>query len=301
MKTLLLALIGLLGVLPLSWRSFFGGMAGRIASFVPTRDRRIADLQMRCFLKTAPAKRLIPLVYASIGQTLFESFNLHPFLRQSAKFVYCPEWDVAERLLAQKKGILALTAHTGNWDLLAAYIVSKGIELSAVGREARSRTWQQILQALRNQYGIQTIWRSSRSGLKEIIERLRCGQVVAALIDQDTRVKSISSLFFGRPAATPVTLIKLALDLNTLIVASFIFRTGFNRYQIFIHEIKQRDNAAQVLDEYHQCLEQLIRRYPWQWVWFHKRWRTRPDGTRMSSQEYVRYLENIQNQGRSAC
>ena len=291
MKTIILLIITLLGFLPLSLRSALGRAMGFIFAMLPTRERTIARLQIEHFIGAERAPSLVREVFAGIGQTLFESFNLRPFLSHQNTYISSDDWPEAERLLAKKRGIVALTAHTGNWDLLAAYMVSRGIELCAVGREARNPTLQEILLTLRNQYGIQTIWRSDKKGIKEIIARLKGGQVVAALIDQDTRVKSEFSPFFGHPAATPSALVRLAKEQNFLLATAFIFRTGFNKYRVFMQPLAENLTLKETLDEYNRRLEGMLRRYPSQWVWFHKRWRTMPGGKRMSSKEYIEYLK----------
>ena len=69
-------------------------------------------------------------------------------------------------------------------------------------------------------------------------------------------------------------------------VSAFLFRTGWFRYTMFVEEIPSSSSEYEILHSYNQRLEALIRRYPDQWVWFHKRWRSLPDGTTLSSREY---------------
>lgn len=295
MKTLILVVLALLGRLPLALRSLLGRVLGRLFSLIPTRDRLVAKLQMTCFLNLAPHQvaRLLPKVYASVGQTLAEAINLEPFLKDPQRYGLNFDVSAGQEVLARGHGLVVLTAHTGNWDLLAAYMVQRGFELCAVGREARNPLLQDILQRFRNQYGIQTVWRSQASGIKEILQRLNSGQIVAALIDQDTRVKNEKSLFFGHPAMTPSALVRIAKDCGAPVASVFIVRVGFNSYEIHAEEIPAKLSIPETLDEYHRRLEALIRRYPWQWVWFHKRWRTRGDDSRLSGPEYIQYLKEL--------
>jgi KDO2-lipid IV(A) lauroyltransferase len=191
-----------------------------------------------------------------------------------------------------ERPIVCLTGHTGNWDLLAAYVISRGIPLTTIGREARSPTAQKVLETVREGYGIETIWRSDRTGLKRLLQCLKERRVVAALIDQDTRVDSIMVPFFGTPAKTPVSLISLGRKMNARFVTAFLFRTGWFRYSVWVEEIPDLNSEYDILCEYHQRLETLIRRFPSQWVWFHKRWRSLPDGTALSSREYQALLHD---------
>jgi KDO2-lipid IV(A) lauroyltransferase len=174
---------------------------------------------------------------------------------------------------------------------LAAYVISKGIPLTTIGREARNPTAQALLRAIREGYGIETIWRSDRSGLKRLLSCLKERRVVAALIDQDTRVESISVPFFGRSAKTPVSLITMGRKMNARFVTAFLFREGLTKYHVYVEELCEDSSDLEVLTSYNRRLEQYIRRYPSQWVWFHKRWRTKPDGVTLSSRQYRQELE----------
>jgi hypothetical protein len=74
-------------------------------------------------------------------------------------------------------------------------------------------------------------------------------------------------------------------------VASFIFREGLNKYRVFLDELNG-SSEQEILTAYNKRLEELIRRYPEQWAWFHKRWRCSPDGRRLSSKETLAQLQN---------
>lgn len=283
----LLSLLSCLGHLPLRWRKAVGWHLGALFSFLPTPDRRIAKLQMGLCLQAPPP---VSRVYGNIGQTVMESLNLDPLLKAQA--VRCDNWDRLVGLLDRGKGVVTLTAHTGNWDLLAAWVVSRGVVLTAVGREARSPMLQALLRSLRARYGIDTVWRSrGAGGLKEIIEKLGRNEVVAALVDQDTRVKSEMAPFFGRLAATPCTLVELAKRQGAAIVSAFIFREADGRFVLRAEEINGALSVRDILGEYNRRLEASLKDYPDQWVWFHKRWRTNEAGVRFSSREYENILK----------
>jgi KDO2-lipid IV(A) lauroyltransferase len=111
------------------------------------------------------------------------------------------------------------------------------------------------------------------------------------LIDQDTKVESIPVSFFGQAAKTPVSLITLGKKSNARFVSAFLFRTGWFRFTVFVEQIPDGTTEEDILRVYNERLEQYIRRYPDQWVWFHKRWRTTPQGVTLSSKEYAAVLE----------
>ncbi len=291
LSPLIAGLLSGAAAIPFKIRSVAGYCIGYLAGLLPLRERRIAILQLRNFLPEHSAIGLVPKVFGNAGQTLLESLSLRPILRQASERIACEGWEHVDGWIQDQRPIICLTAHTGNWDLLAAYVISRGIPLTTIGREARNPTAQAILRSIREGYGIETIWRSDRSGLKRIISCLKERRVLAALIDQDTRVESVSSLFFNRPAKTPVSLITMGRKMNARFVTAFLFREGLGRYRVFVEDLGEADTDIDILDRYNKRLESYIRRYPSQWVWFHKRWRTTPEGVTLSSREYARTLE----------
>lgn len=283
-------LISVISRLPFVVRSALGWLLGYAAGCVPSRDQKIGRAQIATFLHHGHPGLLIRSAFANAGATLFESLNLVPILKSHEMRISCPNWSSIEEWTLDERPIVALTAHTGNWDLLAAYMIHRGIPISTVGREARSRAAQHILATMRHRYGIETIWRSDRRAVRRLMECFKERRVVAALIDQDTRVDSSFVPFFGAPAKTPSSLISLGKRANARFVSAFLFRVGFLRYEIFAEEFPEGLREEEILLAFNKRLEGLIRRFPSQWVWFHKRWRSRADGAVLSSRDYLEQL-----------
>jgi len=286
----LLLLTKLMGAIPFGIRSALGWYIGYLVGLLPLRERTFTWLQLRVFLPGVSASRVTPRVFANAGRTLLESLNVRPILQVKQSRITCESWDKVQDWFNDSRPVVALTGHTGNWDLLAAWVIAQGVPLTTIGREARKASAQTILRAIREAYGVETIWRSDRSGLKRLISCLKERRVLAALIDQDTRVESISVPFFGAPAKTPVSLITLGRKMNARFVTAFIFRTGWMRFSVFVEEIPEMESDKAVLEVYSQRLEALIRRFPDQWVWFHKRWRSPSEHETLSSKAYERRL-----------
>lgn len=295
---LLIGVTSTIAALPFWIRSALGWCLGYLIGLLPLRERTFTWLQLKVFLPEVSTTRVTPRVFANAGQTLLESLNVKPILLERADNIECPSWNKVQGWIADSRPIVALTAHTGNWDLLAAWVISRGVPLTTIGREARKPSAQAILRSIRDGYGIETIWRSDRSGLKRLLSCLKERRVLAALIDQDTRVESISVPFFGAPAKTPVSLITLGRKMNARFVTAFIFRTGWLRYSIFLEEIPDSQSDSDVLTIYNQRLETLIRRFPDQWVWFHKRWRSPSGQEALSSRAYEQMLRQRLNRSR---
>lgn len=256
---------------------------------IRTRDREVARLQMETFLAAGEGAKHLSDVYKSIGETLLEAINLKPILDNYQHYVDA-DWKQMDEVLTRNRPIIILSAHTGNWELLAACSVKRGYKVSVVGKEAQNAGLQKLLRGIRQQYGVKTIWKSGGTAVQEIITALKAKESVAALIDQDTKVTSVMVDFFGRPAACPATLIEIGKEHNAIFIAPLIFRTSSNHYKISLTEIDSTKSTKEILQEFNQLLEKSIRLNPAQWVWFHKRWRTQVDGKRLSSSEYVTSL-----------
>ena len=272
-------------------RALIGRYFGWAFSFFPSRDGVIARLQMDRFIPGEGGSGLLRGVYASLGENLLECMNLKPILDNYQSYVEA-DWAQWDEFLSRKKGIVILSAHTGNWDLLAACSVKRGYEVSVIGKEMKIASFQDFLQRVRGNYGVATLWRAGSAGVKQIVDELRHSRCVAALIDQDIKVINRMIPFFGCPASTPSTMIELAKRCDAIIVAPFIFRTGTNRYKIIVKELDTSLSTDEILKDFNDTLESVIRKHPSQWVWFHKRWRTMEDGSRLSTKDYITYLQS---------
>lgn len=292
----MIILLKILGLLPLYLRIAIGRLGGLLFSLLPTREKRIAELQLKAVLGRDQTFPIICKMFMGLGQTVMECLNLKPYLKNTDKYISCPEYGLYESLSKDTRPIVILTAHTGNWDLLAAYGVSRGIPITSVAKEARNKSLQRTLESIRRGYGSRTIWRANRAGVREIIRDISKGQVVAALIDQDTRVTNIRSHFFKLPVCAPSGLLDVANKLNAQYLAVFIGRVGWNKYHVSIKELPSNCSKEETIKEYHNALESHIMKFPDQWVWFHKRWRSLSNGKRLSSKEYITHLSNLISQ-----
>ncbi len=292
--TLFRFVLRLSGALPLGLRQRCGYLLGMLFSLIPTQDRKIAKLQLKAFLGPSYSKQgFLARIYGNLGQTIFECLNLQPLLDGGAACVIAPNWDKVEVMLSSGRPIVALSAHTANWDLLAAYLATHGVPLVTIGREAKNPLLHETLSNMREKYGVHTLWRSSQSLLRDLLECLKNNKVIAALIDQDTYVRGERVPFFGKPVSCPSTLIELGKRKNAIIVSGFISRTPKNTYEITVKEIDGDQSVSEILREYNSRLESHVRRFPDQWVWIHKRWRTLDDGVRLSSRAYIKYLQEF--------
>ena len=278
------------GLIPLSLRYKFAWLAGTIFSWIPTRDRLIAELQLDIFLGPGSAKKYLRDVYLNLAYSIAEAPSLNKIVKRGAVTVV-PQHSL-DTMRAESGARLLLSTHLSNWELVGAFMASE-IPLSVIGREMRSPAVQSLISRIRSDYQARTLWRGGRLGIKQIISDLDSGRWVAALIDQDTDVGGMPNNFFGHPAKTPTAIVDLALRRKIPIYTAMGLREPNGNFTIYIDKLDNFQTRETALDGFHQKLERLIRKSPGQWVWFHKRWRSVPGRDRLSSREYLAYLREL--------
>jgi KDO2-lipid IV(A) lauroyltransferase len=293
MERLVLLLVRCLGAIPLSLRSSIGAAVGYSIGMLPLKERRIAEAQLRRFLPKVDAKRIARRVFMQIGRSAFETLNFACCTENLDTYF---EGQISPQVVEKihsRKHIIALSAHVGNWELLAAYLSAIGLPIVTFARRARLSFAQTILAEMRKRSNVETIWRNDAGGGKAMVSAFKRGKVIASLIDQDTRVPSLFTPFFGTAAATPHGVVAFAKRTEATIATFFIVRLPGPplKFRIVAEEIDNKLSVDEIMEEYHRRLEKLIREFPDQWVWFHARWRTTVQGDRRSTTHYITDLE----------
>lgn len=278
----------LLSLMPLSWGLAVGRLLGRIAGAVDASARRRAVDHLRASLgmDDGSVNRLARRVFENAGMVAVEIALLPRIRRRFREYVELPEEDL--RLLReaydQQKGVVFVTGHVGNWELLAQRVTYEGFEAATVARDAPNPYVGRWLVARRAEGNLETINRGEPAAARKILRTLKRGALLGLLIDQDTRVQSVHVPFFGRPAATPVAAAELALRRRTPVVAGFIQRrpTGGHRIRLERIPLDDLEGAAKIAAvqeataRFTRAIEAAIRESPAEWVWFHPRWKTPP-------------------------
>jgi len=186
-----------------------------------------------------------------------------------------------DRAFATGQGLLMITCHFGNWELLGGWLARNGYRMGVVGTTLFDPRLDRILVETRESSGVTNIARGK--GTREILRVLKRGEAVGMLIDQDTKVDGVFVDFFGRPAHTPTGPVVLARRLGLPIIPIFCYLKDDFTYQIEclppLELVKSGDEAYDIRTNTQRCsaaYEAMIRRFPEQWVWMHKRWKTQP-------------------------
>ena len=225
---------------------------------------------------------IIKRSFRNLGKSLVEILTLQHLT--PSRFNSLILWEGEEYLKqAEGEGIVLITGHIGNWELMGAALATRGYRLHAIAAPLYDARINQFIINLRARFNVGTINRGTPSSSRKILEILRKKEILALLIDQDTRVNGVFVPFFNKKAYTPTGAAQLALRSNAKTVVAFITRLSDGRHRITIQkpltlfrtgDVKQ--NIAVNTALFTVQLEQHIRTHPDQWVWMHRRWKTQP-------------------------
>ena len=285
-RALLLAL-PLLARLPHRLAVALGGFVGTLAYHVVSKERRLALEHLAlAFPEQTPAwrRQIARDCFANLGCCALEQAAVRSFDARLKEVTLLPDADaeVLRQAHAAGKGVVFVSCHVGNWELRARRLVREGYGAATVAREANDPRLTALLEQRRAEAGLQTIWRGSPSAARELLRTLRRGDLLGLLIDQDTNVQGHFVPFFGRPAFTPRAAADLALRTGAAVVFGVAHRIAPTRHRLSLRSISiaptgdaQQDSLA-LTTALTREIEAEIRASPGEWVWMHRRWRTRP-------------------------
>ena len=183
--------------------------------------------------------------------------------------------------LNRGKGVLALTAHFGTWELLPVAAALADLPVSIVYRPLDFAPLDRVIARLRTRFGAELI-PSSRGAMRPILRALSKGRIVAMLMDQNVDwYEGVWVDFFGKPACTNKGMAVIARKTGAPVVPVFLLPDGNHRWNVcFQPELSlsiSRDKTIDIETNtalYTRVIEGMIRRYPDQWFWVHQRWKT---------------------------
>ena len=191
---------------------------------------------------------------------------------------------VVESAVREGRGVIILSAHLGNWEIGGSALVARGFPLDVVVARQRNELFDRHLTRSRERLGFGIIPRNE--GRHGVLAALKAGRLAGILGDQDARRAGVFVDFFGRPASTARGPAVLALRSDALIVTLFAVRLpGWKpRYHVHLEALEgtaatgRAARVAAITQAYTTRIEEYVRRYPDQYFWLHKRWKTPPPG-----------------------
>jgi KDO2-lipid IV(A) lauroyltransferase len=290
-SVLLRAAVRVLALLPLRSALAVGRVAGTLAWWLAPGQRQLVLEHLALAFPSLPAEERRALGKASmvqLGEVAMEivaSASGRIAIEQYVSLAPGAE-ETIRRAMSRGKGAIFIGAHTGNFEFLARRIATLAQPNAVIARRNADEKLNELMARFRQAGGYQNLWRDDSATGREIIRLFRRGGALGMLIDQDTRVQGVFVPFFGRLAFTPRAAGDLALRFGAAVLVVTSHRRGPGPgagHEIELVELPydptpadreaevQRITAAAVALQ-----EQAIRRYPAEWVWMHRRWKTRP-------------------------
>lgn len=284
-------LLGLFGILPRPIAITVGRGFGGLTYLLPTRLRRTGLRNLEIAfpeLGLAERKRLLRGCFDSLGRLLGE-FSQFPRLtrerlRQMIEYdqVGLAHLRTAE---AEGRGVIFLTGHLGAWEILSFGWSALEYPLSFLVRPIDNPRIEELIEKRRTRFGNIAIDKkmAARAALKVLRERRTLG----ILSDLNTQEREgVFVPFFGKPACTNAGIATLALKTNAVVIPT-VAVWDRKRKKYFFHGdppvelVRTGDHHKDVelnTARFAAAMERMIRLYPDQWLWIHRRWKTRPPG-----------------------
>jgi len=283
-------LVFMVGFIPHPAALAFGSiLGGKFHDWVPKERRRALASLAVAFPEKSESER------AALCRRIFQAVGTNGL--EFLKFMSCSTLRIIRQVesvegrehiqnaRARGRGVLCLTAHLGNWEVLPIFTTQQGWPTAVIAQRLYDGRLDAELNAFRRRHDVQVIQRGNVT--KDLIRCLHKNMLLGILNDQDTDIDSRWAPFFGRPAKTPVGIFRLARKLGAAVVPVFIGRAASGRHRVYIEpelqlpcthdEEHDLQEAARLCNE---VTERFVRKFPEQWVWFHQRWKSQPSEPR---------------------
>ena len=285
------AAAALLGLLPLRAALAVGALAGWVAWCLAGGTRRLALEHLAlAFPERSEAERraIARASLVHLGQVALETIALRRYRDRLEMYVSIAPGgeELVRRAMARGKGLVFVASHIGNWELLAQRL-SRVAQPNAVVAKRNADPWLNgAIERLRAEGGLETLWREDPSTGRKLLRLFKRGGGLGILIDQDTKVQGVFVPFFGQLAYTPRAAAELALRFGAAALVVTSHRRGphpGDGHELEVTELAYDpdppDPEAEVVRLTAAAValhESAIRRHPAEWVWMHRRWKTRP-------------------------
>lgn len=230
--------------------------------------------------------RILRGVFTSLGRQLAEVCLFPTYSRENvSRIVVYDGFENFERAFARGKGVLFLTAHLGGWELGSFAHSLNGYPLHIVMRSLDNPRLDRLMRDYRTMHGNSTV--DKDDFVRGLLSAMKAGETVGILMDTNmTPPQGVFVNFFGIPACTASGLARIALRTDAAVVPGFtVWDPALRKYRLrfepALNLVRTGNDDADVVANtalFTKMIEDYVRRYPDQWLWVHRRWKTRPPG-----------------------
>ncbi len=260
------------------------------ARLMPFRKGVVVEQLRMAFPEYSDAKisSLLPEIYSHLIAFGLEMLAMARITREEIVANIEPAWEEMGPVPGwqrDKQGFVLVTSHMGNWEWAGAYISVMGLQLGGAAKPMHDPVGEDFIQRVRARYGVHpsSTRQTANQVMSHLIRTVKKGGVAALPADQDARHAGIFIDFLGHTASTFAGPAWLSYKLNVPILPVWGFRTpeGKLRYKpdepIWPDAQAEMESEIRRLTECHvRSLERAVRAAPAQYMWFHRRWKTRP-------------------------
>ncbi|HWR50693.1 MAG TPA: lysophospholipid acyltransferase family protein [Bryobacteraceae bacterium] len=255
---------------------FYAGLLDRA---IP-RLRRVALRNLSFALPDADAPAIVDGIFQSIARLLV-AFAKFPSITKAnvGDWIRYEGFEHFERGLARGRGVLFATAHLGNWEFSAFAHAILSAPMHVIVRPLDNPLIDRLVTERRRLSGNSII--EKRDFARALLKALAANQAVGILIDQNAATEHGTFVdFFGVPACAGTGFAKIAARSGAAVIPGFaLWSEQERRYVLrFYPEVEMTGDAEEDTRRLQAQLESVIREYPDQWLWIHRRWKTRPAG-----------------------
>ena len=258
------------------------GLARLLWPFIPARRKRLAQTQIEHCLHVSPAEaaRIARESTLRFGPMLMEVLRFPVLRRHIEDYVTITgALHTMRASLAQGKGAIIATSHSGNWELMGGALALAGLPIVGVAKRQSAAGMDRFINEYRVLVGMHVTYRSS---VREMFRMIDQGWIIGLLSDQDpSRRDGVVVDFFGQETNAFTGAAAIARRCEVPIFPVFMHRRADGHHELTIEEPlyveKTDDRAADVLrvtQEISAHIEAWIRRYPSEWFWLHDRWKS---------------------------
>ncbi len=279
-------LFNLIGLIPRKLVFRLGNLMGQILFLADRKHRKIALNNLtRAFgheKNPYEIKILARRVFKNLGQIIFEiGWFLRLESKDFPKYFNIQGLSNYRNAYEKGRGVLLLTAHMGNWELLPVVVAMAGYPVSVLYRPLDFSPLDLFFVMTRGRFGAELI--PAARSMKKILRSLKHGKAVGMLMDQNFDwYEGVFVDFFGHRACTNKGMALLARRTEAPVIPVFLVRekSGFmaefgSEIPLIKTEDIRKDLEANT-QQYNRIIEEFVRRYPDQWFWVHQRWKTKP-------------------------
>lgn len=282
----LMILSRLVRLLPYGALLFLGRILGNLYYLLVKKQRERAVTQMISALQIsdAEARSTVRASFVNLARNMLDILYM-PNLNEENFSEYI-EIDHLERMqaaLAEGHGVVVLTGHIGTWEWLSAAFTLNGLPVTAIAKLQPNQEYSRVLDDLRATIHVE-IFNRGTSELLAAGRALKKGKILGFLADQDAGPGGAFINFLGKVASTPMGPAVFARKFNSPVLPAFIIRKPDGRHLVKIFEVMHFEDTGDTdgdlfrfTEKMTRILEQVIREYPTQWLWFQKRWNTPPE------------------------